>query len=48
MGTLYIPISKNKETQRQVNAILVLEKLKKEFESLDDEDKIKLINLLDE
>ena len=48
MGTFYIPISKNKETQRQVNAILVLEKIKKEFESLDDEDKIKLINLLDE
>lgn len=48
MSTSYIPISKNKETQRQVNAILVLEKLKKEFESLDDEDKLKLINLLDE
>ena len=42
MGTFYIPISKNKETQRQVNAILALEKLKKEFESLNDEDKLKL------
>ena len=48
MGTFYKQISKNKKTQRQVNAILVLEKLKKEFESLNDEDKLKLINLLDE
>ena len=48
MNTFYIPIAKNEETQRQVNAILALEKLKKEFESLNDEDKIKLINLLDE
>ena len=48
MGTFYIPISKNKETQRQVNAILVLEELKKYFESLNDEEKRKFINLLDE
>ena len=48
MGTLYIPISKNEETQRQVNAILALEKLKKEFESLSDEEKRKFIKLLDE
>lgn len=48
MNTFYIPIAKNEETQRQVNAILALEKLKKEFESLNDENKIKLINLLDE
>ena len=48
MGTFYKPISKNKKTQRQVNAILVLEELKKYFESLSDEDKLKLINLLDE
>ena len=48
MGTFYKPISKNEETQRQVNALLALEKLKKEFESLNNEDKLKLINLLDE
>lgn len=48
MSTFYIPISKNEETQRQINAILALEKLKKEFESLNDEDKLKLIHLLDE
>lgn len=48
MGTFYKQISKNKKTQRQVNAILVLEELKKYFESLNDEEKRKFINLLDE
>ena len=48
MGTSYKQISKNKKTQRQVNAILVLEELKKYFESLNDEEKRKFINLLDE
>ena len=46
METHYIPIPKNEETQRQVTAILALEKLKKEFESMSDEDKKRLNNLL--
>lgn len=45
--TYSIPIPKNKETQRQVNAILALEKLKKEFDSMSDEEKKHFIELYD-
>lgn len=45
MPTTYIPIPNNKETQRQVNAILVIEKLKKEFEQMSYEEKQKFIEL---
>lgn len=44
--TFYIPIPQNEETQRQVKAILVLEKLKKEFESMDDKEH--LIHLMED
>lgn len=47
MTTTYIPIPKNEETQRQINSILVLEKLKKEFESMSNEDKKRFIELYD-
>lgn len=46
--TFYIPISQNEETRRQVTAILVLEKLKKDFESMDDKDKERLMDLLEQ
>lgn len=46
--TFYIPIPQNEKTQRQVQAILVLEKLKKDFESMDDKDKESLMHLMGE
>lgn len=45
MVTTHIPIPNNKETQRQVNAILALEKLKKEFEQMSYEEKQRFIEL---
>lgn len=44
--TTYIPIPQNPETQRQVTAILAIEKLKSEFNKMSIEEKQRLLEIL--
>lgn len=41
-----MPIPNNSETQRQVNAILAMKKLREEFDAKSDDEKKRLIELL--